>query len=73
MFLHPYLLAGLAACAVPVALHLLMRQKPKRLVFPAFRFLLQKKNANQRRMKLQNLLLMLLRVAVLAFLVLALA
>ncbi len=73
MFLHPYLLAGLLACGVPVLLHLLMRQKPKPLVFPAFRFLLQRRTTNQSRMRLRNVLLMLLRVLVLAALVLALA
>lgn len=73
MFLHPYLLAGLGACAVPVLLHLLNRQQPKRLVFPAFRFLLQRQNTNQRRMRFRNILLMLLRVLALAALVFALA
>jgi hypothetical protein len=73
MFLHPYLLAGLAACAVPVLLHLLMQRKPRPLVFPAVRFLLQRRSTNQRRMQLRNVALMLLRVAVLAALILALA
>ena len=33
------LLGGGALMAVPVVLHLIMRQQPKRLIFPAFRFL----------------------------------
>jgi hypothetical protein len=73
MFLHGYLLFGLLLAGVPVALHLLLRQKPKRVVFPAFRFLLQRQQTNQRRMRLRHLLLMLLRVAVLVVLILALA
>jgi len=41
-FVHGYLLAGLAMVALPVLFHLLMKQKPKRIKFPAIRFLLQK-------------------------------
>ena len=41
-FLNVYLLGGLALLGVPVLVHLLMRQKPRRLPFPAFRFLRQR-------------------------------
>src|SRR4051812_1519845 len=50
-----------------------MRQKPRRVVFPAFRFLAQRQQTNQRRMRLRHLLLLLLRVAVIVMLVLALS
>lgn len=73
MFLHGYLLVGLLLAGVPVALHLLLRQKPRRVVFPALRFLVARQQTNQRRMRLRHLLLLLLRVAVLVLLVLALA
>ncbi|MGL4553539.1 MAG: BatA domain-containing protein, partial [Gemmataceae bacterium] len=73
MFLHGYLLFGLLLAGVPVALHLLLRQQPRRVVFPAFRFLAQRRQTNQRRMRFRHLLLLLLRVAVLAALVLAFA
>jgi hypothetical protein len=56
-----------------VLIHLIMRQKPKRLPFPAFRFLLQKHRTNQTRLRLRHLLLLLLRMAVIAALCLALA
>ena len=46
-FIHGYLLGGLVLAGVPVLLHLILRQKPKRLPFPAFRFLLQKHRTNQ--------------------------
>lgn len=73
MFLQGYLLFGLLLAGVPIGLHLLLRQKPRRVVFPAFRFLAQRKQTNQRRMQLRHLLLLLLRVTVIAVLVLAFA
>jgi hypothetical protein len=71
-FVHPLLLGGLLLVGVPVLIHLIMRQKPKRLPFPAFRFLLQKHRTNQTRLRLRHLLLLLLRMAVIAALCLAL-
>lgn len=72
-FIHGYLLAGLLLVSVPVLLHLIMRQKPRHLQFPAFRFLRQRHLINRRKLRLQHLLLLLLRMAVIAALCLALA
>jgi hypothetical protein len=72
-FIHGYLLGGLLLAGVPVLLHLIMRPKPRRLRFPAFRFLRQRHRINQRKLRLQHLLLLLLRIAVIAALCLALA
>ncbi|HVS37453.1 MAG TPA: BatA domain-containing protein [Gemmataceae bacterium] len=72
-FLNVYLLAGLVLLAVPVLVHLIMRQKPRRLPFPAFQFLRQRSLINRRKMRLQHLLLLLLRMAVLAALIMAVA
>jgi hypothetical protein len=72
-FIHSYLLAGMALAAVPVVIHLVMRQKPRRLPFPAFRFLLQQHLTNRRRLRLQHLLLLLLRMLLIAALCVALA
>jgi hypothetical protein len=72
-FIHGYLLAGLALAGIPILLHLIMRQKPRRLPFPAFRFLRQRHRINQRKLRLQHLILLLLRIAVIAALCLALA
>src|SRR5438132_11919139 len=71
-FVHPLLLGGLLLVGVPVLIHLIMRQKPKRLPFPAFRFRLAKHRTNQTRLRLRHLLLLLLRMAVIAALCLAL-
>src|ERR1700694_5647100 len=72
-FLHAYLLGGLALLSVPVLVHFLMRQKPRRMPFPAFRFLQQRGAVNRRRMRLQHLLLLLLRMLALAGLCFALS
>ncbi len=72
-FVHGYLLAGLVLAALPILFHLLMKQKPKRIKFPAIRFLLQKQNKNQRRMNIQHWLLLLLRILVIALMCLALS
>jgi hypothetical protein len=72
-FLHPWVLAGLAAAAIPVLLHLLARREPPTVVFPAVRYLLTTTREHQRRLKLQNLLLLLLRTVLIALLVLAAA
>ncbi|MBR4834520.1 MAG: BatA domain-containing protein [Thermoguttaceae bacterium] len=66
-------LAGLAATAVPIVLHLLSRGKPKKVVFPALRFARQKFAENKRKLTLKRLLLLALRVGTLVLLGLTLA
>ena len=66
-------LAGLAATAVPIVLHLLSRGKPKKVVFPALRFARQKFAENKRKLTLKRLLLLALRVGTLVLLGLPLA
>jgi hypothetical protein len=73
IFVHPLLLAGLALVGIPILLHLIMRQQPKHLLFPAMRFLLQQHRINQRKLRLRHLLLLALRILVLAAFCLALA
>src|ERR1700736_3930356 len=72
-FVHPLLLTGLLLVGIPVLLHLIMRQKPKHLLFPAFRFLLQRHRTNQRKLRLRHLLLLALRLLLIAGICLALA
>jgi hypothetical protein len=72
-FIHPLLLGGLAAVGLPILLHLLMRQKPKHVLFPAFRFLQQRAKTNQRKIRLRHLILLLMRMALIALICLALA
>jgi hypothetical protein len=72
-FIYPLLLGGLVLIGVPILLHLIMRQKPKHLLFPAFRFLLQRHRTNQRKLRLRHLLLLALRLFLIAGICLALA
>jgi hypothetical protein len=72
-FIHPLLLGGLLLVGVPVLIHLIMQQKPRHLLFPAFRFLLQKHRINQRRLRVRHLILLALRMFLIAAVCLALA
>jgi len=72
-FLHPWVLVGMAAAAVPLILHLLARREPPTVMFPAVRYLVTTTREHQRRLKLQNWLLLLLRTLLIALLVLAAA
>ena len=72
-FIFPLLLGGLVLAGIPVLVHLIMRQKPKHLLFPAFRFLLQRHRTNQRKLRLRHILLLSLRMLLIAAICLALA
>lgn len=70
--LHPALLSGLGLAIIPILLHLLLRAKPKRLIFPALRLIQQSNRQNVRRMQLRHLWLLLLRIVVILLIVFAL-
>jgi hypothetical protein len=72
-FLAPIWLGLIAAVAVPLFLHLLRRRIDIRREFPAARYLLRAEKENVRRLKLRNMLLMVLRTLALLFLALAAA
>jgi hypothetical protein len=54
-------------------LHLIMRRESKHLLFPALRFVQQRRQMNQHRLRLRQLLLLALRCAIIALLAFALA
>ncbi len=72
-FLQPLALLGLAAAGIPALLHLLQRRVPPTVDFPAVRYLSETERRHSRRLKLRNLLLLLLRTALIACVVLAAA
>lgn len=72
-FLNPILLAGLAAVSVPIIIHLLNRRKFQKVAWAAMRFLQLSVEQNQRRMRVEDLILLILRCLLLALLALALA
>lgn len=69
---NPLLLGGLILIGIPILLHLVMRQQPKHLVFPAIRFIQQRRESNRRKLQLRHWLLLLLRCLLIASLVIAL-
>jgi Aerotolerance regulator N-terminal len=71
--LHPLLLWGVAAVAVPILIHLLLRQRPRPRPWAAMRWLLAAAQAAQRRYRLTNLLLLLLRCLIVLLIALAIA
>ncbi len=70
--LNPALLYGLLLAALPVVLHLLLRRKPKPLVFPALRLIQQRRKQNLKRIQLRHIWLLLLRILAIGLIVLAL-
>lgn len=72
-FVHPALLAGLGLASVPVIIHLLNRRRHKPMPWAAMRFVLAAHKKTRRRVQMENLLLLLLRVAAVALLALAIA
>ncbi|MCA9121609.1 MAG: BatA domain-containing protein [Planctomycetaceae bacterium] len=72
-FLNVSLLLGGLLTAIPIALHLVMRQQPKRLTFPAMQFLRQRRETNRRKLQLKHWLLLAMRCAAIVLLALAFA
>lgn len=73
VLLHPFALLGLVALAGPIVIHLLMRREAVRLPFPTLRFLQASRASAMRRHRLSDWPLLLVRLAILALAVLALA
>lgn len=72
-FLNPALLAGAALFVVPLAIHLLNRQRHRKRPWAAMEFLLRAYQKQRNRLRNENLLLLLLRCLVPIVLALAIA
>jgi hypothetical protein len=72
-FLAPLMLLGTAAAAIPIALHFFFRSRYRVVPWAAMKFLLTSIEQTSRRLKFQELLLLLLRCALLVVLAVALA
>jgi len=70
-FVHPAILGGLALGALPIIIHILNRRRFKTMEWAAMDFLLKAAVRNRRRVRLENLLLLALRVLVVLLLILA--
>lgn len=70
-FLNPGILFGLFAIAIPILIHLLNLRKIRKVDFSTLMFLKEIQKSKMRRIKLKQLLLLLLRVLAIIFLVLS--
>jgi len=70
-FLNPWFFAGALSVSVPIFLHLIKRERSRRIEFPSLMYLRRVSKKVIRFQKIRHLLLLLLRIA--AFLLLALA
>ena len=68
-----FAIAGAIGASIPLILHLLNRERARRLVFSTVRFIQMSHQTNVRRHKLKRLLLLLMRILMLALLGLAFA
>lgn len=72
-FLNPAVLLALAAALIPLMLHFLTLRKPRPFLFSSLRFLQELQRSTVRRFRLRQLLLLLVRMALIATIVLAFA
>lgn len=72
-FITPLILLGALAGLIPVAIHFFFRSRYRTVPWAAMKFLLTSVEQTSRRLKFQEYLLLLTRVALLAFLAVALA
>lgn len=63
-----FAIAGVIGASIPLILHLLNRERARRLVFGTIRFIQMSHQTNVRRHKLKRLLLLLMRILMLALL-----
>ncbi len=72
-FLNPLVLIGLVAASIPVILHLLNLRKLKIIEFSTLRFLKELQKTKIRRLKIRQIILLILRTLIIVFAVLAFA
>jgi hypothetical protein len=72
-YLNPLFLYGLGALSLPILIHLLFKKRRKRIRFSTLRFLKIATRENARRMRVKQWLLLLVRLAIVALVVLAFA
>jgi len=72
-FANPGLLAGLAAASIPIVIHLLNRRKFREMPWAAMQFLLAAIRKNQRRVRIEQWLLLAVRTLLILLIVAAMA
>ena len=72
-FVNPGLAIGAALAVVPLIIHLLNRQRHRPMRWAAMRFVMAAYRRTHRRARMENILLLLLRMGAVALLALAIA
>ena len=72
-FLNTTILIGLIAGSIPIIIHLITKQKAKTVLFSTLRFLKELKNQQIRKIKIKQILLLIIRTLIVLFLILAFA
>ena len=70
-FLNPFVLLGLTAAAIPVLLHLLNLRKLRTIEFSSIRFLKELQKTSMRRLRIRQILLLIIRTLLIIALVMA--
>src|SRR2546423_7994271 len=70
-FLPATLAAGIGAVSIPVIIHLINRRRYKIVPWAAMKFLLAAQKQTRKRMRIEQLLLLLVRMLILALIVFA--
>src|SRR5689334_7389392 len=72
-FVNVTLLFGGMLAAAPILIHLMMRRQPRRMIFPAIRYVAERLDANRRTLQLRHWLLLALRCLLVILLAMAFA
>ena len=72
-FINPWMLSGLALLSAPIIIHLLNKKRFVIVDWAAMDFLFQAESRNRRRIRIEDLILLLLRILLIALIVLALS
>lgn len=72
-FINPLFLIGLVAASIPVLLHLLNLRKLKNIEFSSLKFLKELQKTKIKRLKIKQIILLILRTLIITFTVLAFA
>lgn len=70
-FINPYILFGLFAVAIPILLHLFNLQKVRKMEFSTLMFLKEIQKSKLRKIRIKQILLLIIRIFIIVFLVLA--
>lgn len=72
-FLNPIILFGLVTAALPVIIHLLSRRKARDVAFPSIAFLEKMRSERIRRLRLKQIIILILRTLIIASIIFAFA